>query len=488
MKKIYLLLSMILVYATAFSQSLSPILTGCSGGENDNASYLTSWSIGEVIIGTGSAGTSVLTQGFQQGFSPITIAGMISLCVNSGYYYYSTQPGMSNYSWSITGGSIYAGAGTYQVQVSWTTPGSQSISVNYTNTWGFRPAMPVALNVTVNPVPDPSGPVSGTANVCAGATGVSYSVAPVGNAMTYVWTLPTNASIVSGAGTNSITVNYANNAISGNITVIGNNLCGYGTGSPPFAVSVSPLPDAAGAISGPAFVCERSNGIVYSVATIANASTYNWTVPSGVNIVGGLNTNVITVNFGPAAVSGNFTVAGINTCGNGTNSTLAVTVTPYPNAPTITSLGNVLTSSSPTGNQWYFNNMIMTGETGQTCTAHQSGWYWDEVIVNGCSSDTSNHIKLIMIGVGGSIQDADIVLYPNPNDGAFTLGFTSLKEEKYSVKVFNSLGICVFKLNELNVSGITNQGIDLRPIPNGLYTVLIENNEGQLIRKILIHH
>ena len=488
MKKIYLLLSMILVYATAFSQSLSPILAGSSGGETDNATYLTSWSVGEAVTGNGTAANYVVTQGFQQGFSPITITGMTNLCVNSGYYYYSTEPGMSNYVWIITGGVINYGSGSYQIQVSWITAGAQTVSVSYRNAWGYTPATPVVLNVTVNPLPDPAGNITGTSTVCAGANGVAYSVPPSANTLTYVWTLPPNATIATGSGTNSITVNYATNAISGNVTVITNNLCGYGTVSPPFAVSVNPLPGAAGAITGPSNVCERSNGIVYSVGAIANASSYNWTVPSGVNIVSGLNTNVITVNFGPAAVSGNFTVNGINTCGNGTVSTLNVTVTPYPNAPHITSHGDTLVSNVTTGNQWFYNGTIITGQTYQTCIAHQSGWYWDKVIVNSCGSDTSNHIKLVMVGMGEPSATPDVVLYPNPNNGEFTLRISSQKEEKYNILVFNNLGIRVFELNDVEISGVTQQVINLQQVPSGLYTVLIKNNDGSVIKKLLINH
>ena len=120
---------------------------------------------------------------------------------------------------------------------------------------------------------------------------VAYSVAPINNATTYVWALPTGASIASGAGTDSITVDFSSGAVSGVIYVWGNNFCGDGINSPPFYVTVDPLPGPAGTITGASDVCVGTSDVNYSVAAIPNATGYDWIVPSGVVITSGNNTN-----------------------------------------------------------------------------------------------------------------------------------------------------------------------------------------------------
>jgi len=75
-------------------------------------------------------------------------------------------------------------------------------------------------------MPGNAGNITGMTSICAGAQNVVYSTAIIPNATTYVWTLPVGASITSGAGTYSITVNFAVNASSGAVSVYGNNLCG----------------------------------------------------------------------------------------------------------------------------------------------------------------------------------------------------------------------------------------------------------------------
>ena len=85
-----------------------------------------------------------------------------------------------------------------------------------------------------------------------------------------------------------------------------------------YAVTVNPLPAAAGTITGTATVCQGQAGVVYSVPAIASATGYTWTLPTGASITAGSNTNSITVTYSASAVSGNITVLGTNSCGSGT--------------------------------------------------------------------------------------------------------------------------------------------------------------------------
>ena len=423
-----------------------------------------------------------------------TITGPTSMCVNSGYYNYTTETGMTGYVWTVSaGGTITWGAGTNQIQVTWNTAGAQTVTVNYNGSTGCAAPSPTSLAVTVNPMPGSAGTITGTAAVCGGAVGVAYSIAPVANAVSYVWTLPAGATIATGFNTNSITVNFAGNASSGNITAQGNNLCGNGVPSPPFAVTVTQLPAAAGTITGPASVCQNTTGAVYSVGAIANATGYTWTVPAGATIVSGGSTNSITVDFGASATSGNITVLGTNSCGAGTVSpAFAVTVNPKPTTPVVTSLGDVLSSSAATGNQWYFSvdqtgtGAIIPGATGQTHVATQTGWYWTVVTLAGCSSDASNREYVVMVGQQ-ELQAGNFNIYPVPNDGKFIVSMTSPVQETFTIRVFNNLGVIVSEHTNIDVKGTVEKAIDIRPAASGIYTVVIQSNNSRLVKKVLVN-
>jgi hypothetical protein len=417
-----------------------------------------------------------------------TISGLNNLCVNSGTYAYTTQSGFSNYTWSVSsGGTINSGQNTSIVSVTWNAAGSQNVSVNYTNANGCSAPSPTVYPVTVNPLPGNAGTITGTSAVCAGASNISYSVAPVTNAIAYIWTLPPGATNVNGLTSNTILVDYAANASSGNITVYGNNICGNGTTSPPFPVTITPIPDAAGTITGQATVCQGATGVAYTVPAINNATGYTWTVPAGATIISGNNTNNITVDFANNAVSGNITVLGTNSCGNGTISpNFAVTVNPIPPTPVITNVGMTLNSSAVAGNQWYDKSGLITGATGQTYVVTNFGDYWDVVTLNGCSSDTSNHIIFPVVGI---VQNSSAVinLYPVPNEGMFNVSITTASEESFSISVYNTLGVKIYKEAKVIVNGSLQKMIDLRPVPNGVYTVIFEDSMNQVVKKIVVN-
>jgi hypothetical protein len=171
------------------------------------------------------------------------ISGNDSLCPNSGYYTYQTQPGFLNYQWTISaGGTITGGQGTPAAQVTWQQSGHQWIRVTFTDSTVCSPVSPTEFPVYVTYLPGPAGPVTGSQLVCAGTEGVSYHTDPVPGAITYVWSLPPNALVTQGQWTNEILVTFTDSAQSGSVTVYGNNLCGNGPGSPGFPVTVNPLP------------------------------------------------------------------------------------------------------------------------------------------------------------------------------------------------------------------------------------------------------
>jgi hypothetical protein len=102
-------------------------------------------------------------------------------------------------------------------------------------------------------------------------------------------------------------------------------------------------PATAGTITGSSSVCQGQNSVTYTVPVIANATSYIWTLPSGAT--GTSTTNSITVNYGSSAVSGNITVKGHNNCGDGSISSLAITVLNIPTTPTLNSPFGVTVSS-----------------------------------------------------------------------------------------------------------------------------------------------
>ena len=417
-----------------------------------------------------------------------SISGVLASCIGSKGVIYTTDAAMTGYIWNIsTGGTITSGAGTNQIAVSWNTVGTQTIGVNYVNANGCTALSSAVKNLTVNPLIGTTGAITGTASLCGGAQSV-YSVTPVANATTYVWTLPAGATIASGSGTSSVTVNYSAMASSGNVSVYAGNFCGNSNTSL-LAIQVTPLADVAGIINGPSSACQGSTGLIFSVPKIVNATSYTWSLPAGATLISGTNTNSIVVDLSKAAITGPLTVYGSNSCGKGAVSPVfTLTVNPIPPKPVISPSGTNITSNAPAGNQWYYSSNVdgvgaaIPGATAQAYTPTQNGWYWTVCTLINCSSTASNHLYRLKAGEANRYN-----LYPVPNDGEFTVAITTPDEQKFSILVYDQLGKKMYEHTDFVINGDFRQVINLRPSPTGIYTIVFQTKDGNVVRRFTIH-
>ena len=196
------------------------------------------------------------------------------------------------------------------------------------------------------------------------------------------------------------------------------------------------------------------------------------------------------VTYGPTAGTGVITVKGTNACGNGTiSANFNVTINAIPSAPVVTVAGNVLTSSAASGNQWYYEGTAIAGATGQSYTVtHNTGYYWCVVTTNGCSSSISNKVWVVMTGIGNQQVANEFVVYPNPTKGQFTISLDGVAQGTYTLEVTNSLGVTIWKSENVMISGSYKTDVDISPAKPGVYMVLIRNNESRQVRKILVNN
>jgi hypothetical protein len=254
--------------------------------------------------------------------APGPITGNQAVCAGDTVSYSIVEViGGTAYSWSvIPPATSIIGNGTATVSIIWGST-SGEIQVLAGNDCGNNP-IPSILPVVVNTPPVALNPITGPDQVCIG-TSATFTTAILGPPDTYTWTVPADASIASGQGTNSIVVTWGNTA--GDVTVYAMNNCGE-TPVIMKTVGVKTIPEPAGSISGPDTLCQGPENIVYNVGSINGATQYTWTVPAGVTVVSGAGTSQITLNFGSTSQSGNISVKGNNDCGDGTGSSMAVVV------------------------------------------------------------------------------------------------------------------------------------------------------------------
>ena len=200
---------------------------------------------------------------------------------------------------------------------------------------------PVSASAPISVASGAALTVSGAVNVCpfvGTPTTVTYTATSAGTTG-YNWVLPPNVTLVSGAGTSTITVTFAAGftaQANKQIKVTASSICG--TSAQTIYYLLAQFPTTPGAITGPTDACPLlGTSATYSVAPVVGASSYIWTAQAGTTIVPagpGTLGNTVTITFPTTFTTSAVTVQVVNACG--TSGTRSLTI--VRNNPSVPSL------------------------------------------------------------------------------------------------------------------------------------------------------
>lgn len=330
----------------------------------------------------------------------------------------------TSYLWTApTGATIVDGQGTRTIKVLFdNTFTTGSISVRGVAPCGQSAASRTLALSKLSAAP---GLISGKKISCGFLnTPLIYSVANVSNASSYIWTVPTGATISGPSNGSSIEVIYST-PTAGSITVKSVTSCGISAARTQAITRVgTPV-----SITGDVVVCFTGNDYTYTVNDTLNnmdSATYTWTVPTGSSITSGQGTSSITVAYDPAFLAGNITVRA-NGCGTyGSTRSLSITKDP------------------------------------------------------GCSG--SRFAKAI-----ATVTPEKLVVSPNPSKGNFTVYFASkTNAEKGTIQISNAFGQVVSQRMVPLTNGIMNEQITDSKLVPGVYFVKCTIGSAIKITKIVV--
>lgn len=202
-----------------------------------------------------------------------------------------------------------------------------------------------------------------------------------------------------------------------------------------------------------------------AVLTAQGAQTFYWDQGAG-------DTSTVTVMPTETTV---YAVTGIDANGCSNTDTVIVfvesAITPiievYVNS-------DYLKSSATYGNQWYRENILLPNETDSiiNCYKYDDGNYYTIVTdSNGCVSDTSNAIYMVFLGIN-KIKNQSLSIYPNPNNGEFSIDLNNISKGIYTVEISNTIGQ---KVEQFTFDTKSNKTIQTK-LPQGVYNVVLKNN------------
>ncbi|WP_066217710.1 PKD-like domain-containing protein [Formosa haliotis] len=264
---------------------------------------------------------TVTRGGSLDGTSIGAITGQQEVCKNSNNITY-TVPEVSNaanYTWTLppgassTTGNLVTTTNSITVNYVNASAGNVTVVANGVGDCGGN-SLKSSLVINIEDVPNAPSFINPVSNICYGDS-QTYTVSEIPGATSYNWTVPNGASIVSGNGTRSITVNF-NTASSGNITVTAVNACGTGNTST-LPITINNVPNNPGPITGPTAVCPEQTMVEYTIPSLPNTTSYDWRISNGSATFNGTsNTNSIALDISNIP-SNNFTISvvGVNACG-----------------------------------------------------------------------------------------------------------------------------------------------------------------------------
>ncbi len=86
-----------------------------------------------------------------------------------------------------------------------------------------------------------------------------------------------------------------------------------------------------------------------------------------------------------------------------------------------------------------------------------------------------------------STSEDEVDVYPNPNDGTFTIRFSQSAKVKTTVKVTDSKGKIVFEKKLGKFKGDYNEQIDLKKFGSGTYIITIESGNNVEKTKVIVN-
>ena len=79
----------------------------------------------------------------------------------------------------------------------------------------------------------------------------------------------------------------------------------------------------------------------------------------------------------------------------------------------------------------------------------------------------------------------DIIIYPNPSSGMFTLAFNLLENEYVRLKVYNVMGEIIYLENLNHKDKIFRKQIDISGFAGGIYYLSLNYNNKTIGKKII---
>ena len=389
---------------------------------------------------------------------------------------------------SISPVGVVAGIATGEVAVTYTT-----------SRYGCSQSMTVSVDAS----PTSAGTITGSSNVCAGSS-ITLSNTTIGG----IWSATTGGIATIGSAT-GVVIAITVGAATINYTV--SNHCGSVAANKTVTVnadvtptiSISATTDTLCAGSLAHFASVITNGgtapsymwRVNGGTTTATGSSYSYTPANGDAVTAMLTSNAQCAV--PASVTSNTVTMTVNP-----QVIPVVVITATPPGTILTGAAKTLTATVSNGGdnptyQWVLNGVVIPGATDSsyTATTFNDGDTVTCVVISSgvCGGNTafSNKEGIVVynnVGIKSLAPKEELAVYPNPNNGAFTIkGAIGNPDEEVSIVITDLLGQEVYRSVAIVSNGMLDAQVQLcKSVAHGMYLVSVHTAAGVMVFHVVV--
>jgi len=134
-----------------------------------------------------------------------------------------------------------------------------------------------------------------------------------------------------------------------------------------------------------------------------------------------------------------------------------------------------------------------TGETTQTIEISTNEVYETiEYMVtvtneNSCANTAGIIIEWVdCTSIDELSSNVSLNVYPNPNNGEFSLQLNAVQDEIVTIRVVNELGAVVYSKDNISVRETMTLSINLQDKAAGIYSLIVSSDKGMINKKIVV--
>ena len=153
--------------------------------------------------------------------------------------------------------------------------------------------------------------------------------------------------------------------------------------------------------------------------------------------------------------------------------------------------GDSLTTNSAANYQWYVNDEIITGATGQVYRPTKNGLYKVVTTSNSCQTMSDNNLILVTDLAEGNTKEIALKITSNDyienmiKGNSFYVQFANIQTQGITLELYNSMGNKVAQVKNL-VNQRTPQKINIDNLMTGVYFVKIYANNKVYVQRVLL--